>query len=205
MSAAIEIVAPATPATRRTNMSDIDRALDDVSASSAGGAPFLIAFGFTLAVCGVLGLVLPLRTAAIITLFQGNLALPLAFLLERRLGTRRMAADHPLKPLALQMAMSQIVALPAVLLAFALHPAYVPAAMAAIGGGHFLPYAWLQRTRIYVILGVAVSVGALVLTLALRREAFSPVLFYISACYAGAAPLLLRHARRITARAGAPA
>ena len=205
MSAAIEIVAPATPATRRTNMSDIDRALDDVSASSAGGAPFLIAFGFTLAVCGVLGLVLPLRTAAIITLFQGNLALPLAFLLERRLGTRRMAADHPLKPLALQMAMSQIVALPAVLLAFALHPAYVPAAMAAIGGGHFLPYAWLQRTRIYVVLGVAVSVGALALSLALRREAFSPVLFYISACYAVAAPLLLRHARRITARTGVPA
>jgi hypothetical protein len=205
MSAAIEIVAPATPATRRTNMSDIDRALDDVSASSAGGAPFLIAFGFTLAACGVLGLVVPLRTAAIITLFQGNLALPLAFLLERRLGTRRMAADHPLKPLALQMAMSQIVALPAVLLAFSLHPAYVPAAMAAIGGGHFLPYAWLQRTRIYVVLGVAVSVGAMVLSLALKREAFSPVLFYISACYAVAAPLLLRHARRITARAGAPA
>jgi hypothetical protein len=186
-------------------MSDIERALDDVSASSAGGAPFLIAFGFTLAVCGVLGLVLPVRTAAIITLFQGNLALPLAFLLERRLGTRRLAADHPLRPLALQMAMSQIVALPAVLLAFSLHPAYVPAAMAAIGGGHFLPYAWLQRTRIYVFLGVGVSVGALVLSLALRHEAFSPVLFFISACYAAAAPLLLRHARRITARAGAPA
>ena len=106
--------------------------------------------------------------------------------------------------LAVQMAMSQIVALPAVLFAYSLHPAYVPAALAAVGGGHFLPYAWLHRTKVYVILGVAVSLGAFALSLALRREAFSPVLFYVSACYAVAAPLLLRHARRIT-RAGASA
>jgi hypothetical protein len=186
-------------------MNDIEAALDDVSASSAGGAPFMIAFGFTLAVCGALGLVLPVRTAAIVTLFQGNVALPLAILLERRLGTRRLPPDHPLRPLSIQLAMSQIVALPAVIYAYALDPAYVPAAMAAIGGGHFLPYAWLQRTRIMVLLGVVVSLGALAFALVLHRRSFSPVLFFTSACYAAAAPALLRHARRITARAGAPA
>ena len=181
-------------------MGDIERALDDVSASSAGGAPFLIAFGITLAVCGVLGLVLPVRTAALVTLFQGNVALPLAFLLERRLGTRRLPADHPLRPLSIQLAMSQIVALPAVILVYALDPAYVPAAMAAVGGGHFLPYAWLQRTRINVFLGVGVSLGSLALAIALHRASFSPVLFFVSACYAAAAPALLSHARRLTAR-----
>ena len=205
MSAATGLVSAAVSTERRTAMNDIDRALDDVSASSAGGAPFLIAFGFTLAVCGVLGLVLPVKTAAIITLFQGNLALPLAFLLERRLATRRIPNNHPLRPLAIQMAMSQIVAIPAVIFAYSLHPAYVPAAMAAIGGGHFLPYAWLHRTPIYVFLGVGVSVGSLALSLALGRESFSPVLFFISACYASAAPPLLLHARRITARPGATA
>src|SRR6185436_13816793 len=106
MSAASGVLAPARPGKERSTMDDIERARDDVSASSAGGAPFLIAFGFTLAICGVLGLLMPVRTAAIVTLFQGNLALPLAFLLERRLGTRRLTADHPLRPLALQMAMS---------------------------------------------------------------------------------------------------
>ncbi len=186
-------------------MNDIERALDDVSASSAGGAPFLIAFGFTLAVCGVLGQWLPLKTAAIVVLFQGNLALPLAFLLERRLRARPGPANDPFKTLAIQMAMSQIVALPAVILAYSLHPAYVPAAMAAVGGGHFLPYAWLHRTRIYVYLGVVVSVGAFALSLALGKQSFSPVLFFTSACYWAAAPGLLAHARRITARAGAPA
>lgn len=183
-------------------MNDIERALDDVSASSAGGAPFLIAFGFTLAVCGVLGLVLPVRTAAIITLFQGNLALPLAFLLERRLRARPAPKSDPFRGLAIQMAMSQIVAIPAVILAFSFHPAFVPAAMAAIGGGHFLPYAWLHRTPIYVILGVVVSVGAFAISVVLKQASFSPVLFFISACYFAAAPLLLAHARRITALAG---
>lgn len=186
-------------------MNDIERALDDVSASSAGGAPFLIAFGFTLAVCGVLGLYLPVQTAAIIVLFQGNLALPLAFYLERRLRLRPAPKNDPFKSLAIQMAMSQIVAIPAVILAYSFHPAFVPAALAAIGGGHFLPYAWLHRTRIYVILGVAVSVGAFALSYFLKKESFSPVLFYISACYWVAAPFLLIHARKITARAGATA
>ena len=40
------------------------------------------------------------------------------------------------------------------LIANSYHPALVPAAFAAIGGGHFLPYAWLHRTRLYVALGV---------------------------------------------------
>lgn len=174
-------------------------ALDEVSASSAGGAPFLIAFALTLAASGVAGLLLPLKVAAVVVLFQGNLALPLAFVLERRMAARSMAADHPLRPLSVQMAMSQIVALPVVLLIYFLEPAYVPAAMAAIGGGHFLPYAWLHRTRIYAVLGVAVSLGAFALAAWLGRGSFAPVLFYLSACYAVAAPLLIRHARRVVA------
>lgn len=184
----------------RTAMNDIERALDDVSASSAGGAPFLIAFGISLAICAVLGYLLPVGTAAIITLFQGNLALPLAFYLERRLRLRPPPAHDPFKSLTIQMAMSQIVAIPAVILAYNLHPAYVPTALAAVGGGHFLPYAWLHRTRVYVFLGVGVSVGAFALALTLGKDSFSPVLIFMSACYGAAAPALLAHARRITTR-----
>lgn len=187
------------PAQQRTG-GGIAAALDDVTASSAGGAPFLIAFGFTLAASAVLALFLPVKVAALVVLFQGNLALPLAFLLERRLALRRISGDDPLRPLAVQMAMSQIVALPVVLLVYGLQPAYVPGAMAAIGGGHFLPYTWLHRTRIYTVLGVAVSVGAFAICLWLGPRSFAPVLFYMSACYAAAAPLLLRHARRMVDR-----
>jgi len=216
MSAAIETRAISAAAvatdhtpTRRIVMNAsngaLDRALDEVSASSAGGAPFLIAFGLTLFLTAIASFFLPLKVAAIVVMFQGNLALPLAFWLERRLGRGRMAADNPLRPLSVLMAMSQIVALPVVFLIYALSPTYVPAALAAVGGGHFLPYAWLQRTRVYSVLGVVVSVGAFALSLVLKRDAFAWVLFFMTACYWVATPWLLAHSRRLAARAEATA
>lgn len=181
----------------------IDRARDEVSASSAGGAPFLIAFGLTLALTAVASVILPLKVAAIVALFQGNLALPLAFALERRLGHGPMSPENPLKGLSVLLAMSQIVALPVVVLVYAMQPAYVPAALAAIGGGHFLPYAWLQRTRIYTVLGVVVAVGALAIALTLQRESFAWVLGFMTLSYWVAAPMLIAHARRVAAAPGA--
>src|SRR5262249_3399878 len=139
----------------------------------------------------------PVRTAALIAMFQGNAALPLAFWLERRSGSRRMSPDNPLRPLSTQLAMSQIVALPAVIIAFSLDPAAVPAALAAVGGGHFLPYAWLQRTRVYLALGVAVSLGAVALQATLRATSFPYILLYVGAVYLITAPLVYRHASRL--------
>lgn len=175
-----------------TSLTSLDAAREEITASSAAGAPFLLAFGSTLLAAGLLGLVLPSGVAAIVLLFQGNVALPLAFWLERRMATRRMSPDNPLKPLSIQLAMTQVVALPAVILAFAFAHWTVPAAFAAIGGGHFLPYAWLQRTRVYLVLGVAVSLGAAAITLVLREQAFTPALLYMTACYWVAAAILLR-------------
>ena len=176
---------------------DFDRALTEVSASSAGGAAFLAAFGASFLICAALSFFLPVRTAALAVMFQGSAALPLAFWLERRLGSQPMSANNPLRPLSVQMAMSQIVALPAVIIAFSLNPATVPAALAAVGGGHFLPYAWLQRTRIYFALGVAISLGAFVLQIILQAAAFPWILMFVGAAYWTAAPLVYRNAARL--------
>jgi hypothetical protein len=177
---------------------DLERALDDVSASSAGGAPFLIAYGATFIVTGVLSFFLPLPTAALVAMFQGGVALPLSFWLERRMTAHPMAQDNPLRSLSVQMAMTQIVALPAVIIAFSLNPVTVPAVLAAVGGGHFLPYAWLHRTRLYLILGIAVSIGALVIQIALRAAAFPYILLYVGVVYWIMAPLVYRHAAGLT-------
>jgi hypothetical protein len=158
----------------------LDSARAEVSAASSGGAPFLIAFACTLGLTGIAAFWIDVRTIALITLFQGNVALPLAFWLERRMSDVRMANDNPLKPLSIQLAMSQILALPAVLLVYQFAPAAVPAAMAGVGAAHFLPYAWLQRTRLYIVLGVAASVGPFALTILLRGAAAPWVLLYLS-------------------------
>ena len=61
----------------------------------------------------------------------------------------------------------------------------------------FPPQAWLHRSRNYVILAVAVSIGAFALQLILGPAAFSYILLYVGAVYWIMAPQLYRHARRI--------
>lgn len=176
---------------------DLYRAQTDVSASSAGGAPFLIAYGATFFITAILSFFISRETAALIAMFQGGVALPFAFWLERKLGSKRMEADNPLRALSAQMAVSQALGLPALIIAYSLNPATVPVVLAAIGGMHFLPYAWLHRTRIYIILGITVSIGAFILQIVLRSAAFSYILLYVSAVYWITAPLVYRHATRL--------
>ena len=66
---------------------DLKKAFDEVSASSMGGAPFLIAYGATFFITAVLSFFLPRPTAALIAMFQGGIALPIAFWLERKMGS----------------------------------------------------------------------------------------------------------------------
>lgn len=173
---------------------DLNSAFTDVSASSAGGAPFLIAYGATFLITAILSFFLPRATVALVAMFQGAIALPVAFALERRLGTRRMAPDNPLRPLSVQMAMSQALGLPALILVYSLNPGGIPLALASLGGVHFLPYAWLHRNRVYVFFAAAVSIGAFVIQILLAANAFSWILLYVTALYWITAPLVYRHA-----------
>ena len=176
---------------------DLEQALDEVSASSAGGAPFLIAYGLTFLITAIFSFFIPKPIAALVAMFQGGVALPIAFWLERKMGSRRMASDNPLRELSVQMAMSQALALPALILVYSLNPNGLPLALAALGGVHFLPYAWLQRTRIYVGFAVAVSLGAFVIQILLAANTFSFILLYMAVTYWATAPLVYRHAANV--------
>lgn len=178
---------------------DINHARAEVSASSSGGAPFLFAFALTLGLTGVAGFWLDVRVTALVTLFQGNAALPLAFWLERRMSAVRLSDANPLKPLSVQLAMSQIFALPAVIMVFAFAPHAVPAAMAAVGAAHFLPYAWLQRTRLYIALSVLAALGPAALVVALGRAAAPWTLLFLSGVYCVTAVLIRRRACALVA------
>lgn len=180
---------------------NLKQALDDVSASSAGGAPFLIGYGLTFLITAILSFFLERPVAAMIALFQGGAALPLAFWLERRMGSKRMEAENLLKPLSAQMAMSQALALPALIVVYTLNPSAIPVVLAGLGGVHFMPYAWLHRTRLYAILGGAIALGAFAIQLLLGTQAFSIILLYIALLYGVMAALVYRHARGLVAKA----
>jgi hypothetical protein len=189
------------PTLASADATTVNEARRSASASAAAGAPWLIAYALTLTVVAALSFVLDTRTVALATLFQGGVALPLAFALERRLGQGTMATDHPLRSLSVQLAMVQIVALPAVIMLYPGHPELVPAALAAIGGAHFLPYVWLHETRIYLVLAIAVSLVSWVLCGVFEADAHRAVLVWWAACYVVAAAALLQLARRRTAAA----
>ena len=178
----------------KQNSMTLTHAFNEVSASSAGGAPFLIAYGATFIMSGILTYLLPEETAVLIVMFQGGLALPAAFWLERRLGWGRMAADNPLRALSVQLAVSQALALPVLIVAFNLNPRSIPVILAGLGGVHFLPYAWLHRTKLYIALAVAISFGAFGLQLLLGPTAFHIILFYVGLVYWLAAPFVYRQA-----------
>jgi hypothetical protein len=173
---------------------DLNQAFNEVSASSMGGAPFLIAYGATFLITAILSFFIPRPTAALIAMFQGGVALPIAFWLERKMGSRRMAADNPLRSLSVQMAISQSLGLVVLILVYSLNPSGIPLALASLGGVHFLPYAWLHRTRIYIYFAVAVSIGAFVIQVLFASYAFSYILLYVALVYWMTAPLVYRHA-----------
>jgi hypothetical protein len=113
-----------------------------------------------------------------------------------------MSRTNPLRQLSIQMAMSQALGLPLLILVYSLNPGGIPLALASLGGVHFLPYAWLHRNQIYVTFAFTVALGAFALQLWLSKGAFSYILFFVAAIYWITAPLVYRHAARLVKTTG---
>lgn len=175
-----------------TSFNSFQQALDDITARSAGGAPFLFAYGITFVCTAILSFFVSKSTAALVAMFQGSVALPLAFWLERQLRCQTASIKRPSNPLdalSAQLAMSQVLGLPALIVANSLNPGAIPVLLSSLSGMHLFPYAWLHRTRVYLWLAIATSIGGFVLQLALGSSAFSYILLYVGVLYLAAAPI----------------
>lgn len=185
----------------------IERARDEAIVSAGAGFPFLVAFGVSWTAAAAASFAVSTEVAAWVYLLQGVAAMPAVFLLQRALRYPRASSDHPLTPLALQLVFIQPVAFPAFLIVMDAAPAYVPAAFAAVLGAHFLPFSWLHRTPVYMVLGIVVSAGAYVLAIALGARSLHYTGFFVGACLLVAALLVRAHADAVArgVHAGAPA
>lgn len=168
-------------------MHSLTSARAEIRRSSGGGFAFLIANGLGWLAAGIIGLVLGSKAGAWALLFQGGVTLPLAFGLERVLGYPKLAKDNPLLPLVIQLAMTQVIALPAVIVVLTLNHALLPVAFAAVVGGHFLPYAWLQSTKTYIALAIVVGLLPWVATMVLGRGILPYVPLAVAAAIIGGA------------------
>ena len=128
---------------------EIDAVRQEAILSSMAGFPFLLEFAFAWSAAAVVSYWVPREVAPWVYVFQGFPAMPIAIALERRLGYVRPTKPSPLLPLTLQILFVQVVAFPVVLLVWDQAPHYVPVAMAAIVGAHFLPFQWIYQTQLY--------------------------------------------------------
>lgn len=141
--------------------------LDDYRAALAEanrfGWGFLAAYGVSWLVCGVAWQRARARTAAFFTLFQGLAALPVAILLTALTSGPPPPEMASIDVLVILLAAGQNLGLPIViyLTASKRYP-MVPLAMALLVAVHFAPYSWLYATPLYLVMGGAVSVGAVV-------------------------------------------
>ena len=144
----------------------LDLFREEVRRSSLGGFPMLITAAVGWVVCAALTFVLPQKLAAVVFVFQGVVTMPVGlWLLPRWLGLPSLPKDHALTPLLVQCATVQSLMLPAVIAVFSVKLTLVPMAFAAIMGGHFLPYWWIQRSKAYLGGALASALGPWVLTM----------------------------------------
>lgn len=160
----------------------------------------MLAFGTTWTLAGFSTLLLPIDTAALVFLFQGAVGTPLAFALEKLLGYPAVSQDNSLTPLLILVAVSQILVLPAAVVVYWAEPVGVPVAMAAIVGGHFLPYAWIHKTGLYVAMGIVVAGAPFILYVLLGDAYFYLAGFVVGVALLGFAFVLRRQAERELSR-----
>ena len=151
---------------------------------------------------GALTYVLPEEIAPWAYVALGMPAMPLAIWLERRVGYVRASGPDPLLPLTLQILFVQVVAFPAILLVWDTASAYMPVALAAVVGAHFLPFEWVYRTRLYRFLGIAVAVGPFALAILLGEGALHATGFFVGAALLAGALAARAHARAVWLAAG---
>lgn len=179
-------------------ISEIDRARHESIVSAGAGFPFLFSFALTWSGAGALSYALPVETAAWVYILQAAVAVPLALSLQSWLRYPKARPDNPLWPLALQLLFIQALAFPAYILVLALEPSYVPVVFAALVGAHFLPYQWLHKTRLYLVLGLLVAVGPWVIAVLFGRDALHYTGFFVGPVLLVGSFFAKAHAARYT-------
>lgn len=147
-------------------MTTLPDVLTRLAETNYRGAAFLLAYGVTWMICGVAWRRLRPRLATFVTLFQGMVALPAALGASAMLGMFDRRPDEAMiTQLGVLVAMSQLLVLPLLIVLTAKgFYTLVPLCFAASSAIHFVPYAWLYQTPLYIVMPVALAIGLAAVT-----------------------------------------
>ncbi|MBC9225774.1 hypothetical protein GL325_05520 [Aeromicrobium sp. 636] len=155
---------------------DLITSLERLAEQNLSGVAFLTAYGVTWVACGLLWRRTTEQVATYATLFQGLFALPAALGLSALIGA--IGPDRPvgdeITQLSVLIGTSQLLGLPLLIVLVVRHQyRLVPFTFAAITSMHFVLYAWLYRTPVYIAMAVMISLGTMVVTLTAPEESRS--------------------------------
>ncbi|MBF4634676.1 hypothetical protein ITJ38_09715 [Agreia pratensis] len=150
---------------------DLAHDLTQLAQANRDGFAFLLAYGLTwLAAAGLWKRFGP-RVGAYAVLFQGIVALPIAFGLQA-LTSAGIRPDNPLlDQLSTYLAVSQVFALPVIIYLIMVRKYRMTAlAFAIVTLVHFAPYAWLYQTPLYLVLAGVLAIGLFVVCRLIDRN-----------------------------------
>lgn len=149
-------------------MDELADSLRQLAERNVSGVAFLVVYGATWTVVGILWRRAAARTAAYATLFQGAVAFPVALALSALIGAIGTASPvgAEIRQLSILIGTSQLLGLPfLVYLIVRKRYALVPFAFAAITSMHFVLYAWLYRTPVYIVMAALIALGTTIVML----------------------------------------
>jgi len=178
-----------------------DRLRLELSVNAKNGVDFIVSASVVWLIIGYIW-TLPYSAynRSVLTFIAGSITIPLAFALSKVFKTSWKSPGNPLQPLGLWLNFAQLFYFPFLVLILLTEPQFFVMTYAIITGAHFLPYAWYYNVIAYAIMAGVISVGALVLGLALPAEQMYFVPFAMAGALAVLA-ILLMSAWRTNSRA----
>lgn len=135
------------------------------------GWGFLLAYGVTWLVCAAAWTRWGPKVGAYCTLFQGMVALPVALLLTAVTPGPDRPVMAGMTGLSILLASGQALGLPIAIYQVARGQfSRVPLTMVILIAVHFAPYSWLYATPLYLVMGAAISIAAVVADATMHRN-----------------------------------
>ena len=141
---------------------DLVESLTLLAKQNVFGVAFLSAYGLTWLTCGYLWWRATERVAAFATLFQGMVAFPVALGVSALIGAigQQRPVPEEITQLSVLIGTSQLLGLPLLIyLIVKRHYTLMPFVFATVTAIHFVLYAWLYQTLIYLVMATLIALG----------------------------------------------
>jgi hypothetical protein len=156
----------------------------EIIRSAKRGYPILITAAGFFALIAALSRVLPTHTLGLAWLLGMMIIFPSGVVLGRFLGVQLITTDSPLGTLGGLVSGVQGAFIPVFIVIYQFVPQYLPLAVGLLGGAHFLPYAWIYRSRAYWFVTLGTCLSALVIGIGFVSKAYVAVPLSMAAVFA---------------------